>query len=337
LIYARVLVLTVSPHPVIDVWTSSQRAVDYFLAGKNPYTQSYADIYGGRYDYFPSFPYLPAYLYWATGGVILFKSAHDVRVSLLIAELLTTVCIVGIARNQRFPWTTCVLLAAVWLAFPVDLFILEEAWIDSLLLLAFAAAAWSLASNRIILSGIFLGVACSTKQYAAIGVSFFAIFAWRAYGFRGLLRMGVAALVTTLIFMAPFAVADVHQFVKYTLMSWGGALPRPDSLSFVAYLAHKYPPANEAALRALYAPYSVLAIVIWLALLAWLGVKRKPTLHDAFLGIGAATGTALLLAKQAFCNYYYFLSFFIFVSMILRPNLPVFLDRKSSRPAATPP
>jgi hypothetical protein len=320
LIYARVLVLTVSPRPFIDVWTSSQQAVEYFLDGKNPYGQTYKDIYGGRYDYFPSFPYLPAYLIWATLGMLVFKTAHDVRVSLLFAELFTTVCIVGIARKERFPWTTCALLAVVWLAFPVDLFILEQAWIDSLLLLGFAAATWALASNRLVLCGILLGVACSTKQYAALGVSFFAIFAWRTYGLRGLVKMALAAIVTTALFMVPFAVSNVHQFVKYTLMSWGGALPRTESLSFTAYLARKNPPVGEEALRALYAPYGVIAIVIWLALLVWLGIKRKPTLHDTFLGIAAATGVALLLAKQAFCNYYYFLSFFIFVSMILRSN-----------------
>ena len=318
LVETRVLVLTISPSPHIDVWTSSQRAVDYFLDGKNPYTQSYADIYNGKYDYFPSFPYLPAYLYWATLGVFLFKKAHDVRVSLLAAELITAAFIGGIARQQKLPPLTAMLLVVTWLSFPVDLFILEQAWIDELLLVAFAGAVWALASRRFVVAGIFLGVACATKQYAVLGVSFFAVYAWRNGGLRGLVRLGLATGLVAAAFMLPFALANFAQFTKYTLMSWGGALPRPDSLSFAAYWAHKQAPVGDDELRAVYKPFALVSGVVWLGLLGWLASRKRPTMRELLIATGSATGLLLLVAKQAFCNYYYFMSFFIFAAMMFR-------------------
>lgn len=320
LIYARVLVLETSTHPSIDVWTSSQRAVDYFLDGKNPYTQSYVDIYHGRYDYFPSFPYLPAYLYAATLGVWLVPTLHDVRVSLLASEVVVALFIFLLGRREKLPVFTCAMLVGVWLSIPVCLFILEQAWIDSLLLVGFAGAAWALSSRRMILAGVFLGLACSTKQYAVLGVSFFYVYAWRAHGMRAAIKIVLSSALVTAAFMLPFAVLDFKQFTKYTLMSWGGALPRTDSLSLPAYLAHKHPPANDEALRDMFHPFAIVQAVAWLGTLAWLARQHRPTLRQLFLAIGFATGVVLMVAKQAFCNYYYFMSFFVFAAMLLRPG-----------------
>ena len=327
LVYARVHVLETSTHPAIDVWTSSQRAVDYFLDGKNPYTQSYVDIYHGRYDYFPSFPYLPAYLYAATLGVWLVPSLHDVRVSLLASELVVATFLYLIARREKLPVFTSALLAAVWLALPVCLFILEQAWIDSLLLVGFAGAAWAMSSKRVVLAGVFLGVACSTKQYAVLGVSFFYVYTWRALGLRAAIKLVLSSALVTAAFMLPFALLDFKQFAKYTLMSWGGALPRTDSLSLPAYLAHQHPPQGDDALRAFYRPFAIVQGVAWLGTLGWLAWQRRPSLRQLFNAIGFATAIVLMVAKQAFCNYYYFMSFFVFVAMIFRPSRR--LDRHS--------
>lgn len=320
LVEARWAVLETSTHPAIDVWTSSQRAVDYFLDGKNPYTQSYTDIYHGRYDYFPSFPYLPAYLYAATLGVWLVPALHDVRVSLFASELVVAAFLFLIGRREKLPVFTCALLAGVWMAFPVCLFILEQAWIDSLLLVGFAGATWALSSKRVILAGIFLGVACSTKQYAVLGVSFFYVYAWRALGTRAAIKIVLASGLVTAAFMLPFAILDFKQFAKYTLMSWGGALPRTDSLSWPAYVAHKNPPHGDDELRALYHPFAILQMLGWLAPLGWLSLQRRPTLRQLFSAAGFATAVVLMVSKQAFCNYYWFMSFFVFVAMILRPG-----------------
>lgn len=320
LIWARWQVLETSTHPAIDVWTSSQRAVDYFLEGKNPYTQSYVDIYHGRYDYFPSFPYLPAYLYAATAGVWLVPSLHDVRVSLFASEIVVAAFLFLIARRENLSLLTCALVVCVWLALPVCLFILEQAWIDSLLLVGFAGAAWALSSKRVVAAGVFLGLSCATKQYAVLGVSFFYVYAWRALGLRAAVKLVVSSALVTTAFMLPFAVLDLRQFLKYTLMSWGGALPRTDSLSLPAYLAHKHPPHGDDELRALYHPFAFVQGAVWLGTLAWLAWQHRPTLRQLFGAIGFATAIVLMVAKQAFCNYYYFMSFFVFVAMILRPS-----------------
>jgi hypothetical protein len=312
LLYARIVVLRISPSPHIDVFTSAQRAVDYFLAGKNPYPQSYADIYGGTYDYRPGYPYWPGYLYWSTLGVVLFKKAHDVRVSLVGAEGLAAACLFFGLRRLRVAAPPALFLVVAWLAFPVCLFITEQAWIDPLLVLCFAAAAWALAAGRPLLAGIALGYACGTKQYALFGAILALVHVWRAHGWRGALRFGVACSVVTLLLIVPFFASAPAEFYRSSVTVPATMFPRIDALTVPAQLAHGRGPLDPEALKHLFAPYTWLGIAAFAATTAWLARRRgSATVASWLAACAVAYGFMLLFAKQAFCNYYYFLAFFV--------------------------
>lgn len=311
LVAARVLVLYASPRPFIDVFTSSVQAVNYLLAGKNPYEQSYLDIYAGRYDYKPSFPYLPGYLLWASGWAALFRGAHDVRASLLLAELLAAGCLFGMMRRLRVELSTAGLAVVLWLSFPISLFVLEQAWIDTLLLMAFAGAAWALAARKWALSGALLGLACGTKQYAFVGALFALVFVWRNGGRRAALgSLSAAAGVVALLF-APFALANLGRFYAFTVGVASGLLPRTDALTLMAFLGDKLHLPPEALAGRLSLPFTLLSLLVLGGLLFWLGRKKAPSLGELFVALSACYGWLLLLAKQAFCNYYHFLAFFL--------------------------
>src|SRR5206468_2446537 len=81
----RALTIKVSPAPSIDVYTNITLAIDYFLAGKNPYSQPYPDIYAGHGLAPPIFPYWPGLLYFVTPFRALFG---DYRYAFLASDAI---------------------------------------------------------------------------------------------------------------------------------------------------------------------------------------------------------------------------------------------------------
>ncbi len=334
LVAVRWLTLWASPTPHIDVWTSSVAAVKYFLQGLNPYTQQYTDIYAGAYDYIPSFPYLPGYLYWATAFAGVFRGGHDVRVSLVAAELLTAGVLVFLLRALRVELLAALLGAVAWLAFPIDLFVLEQAWIDPLLVLGFALAAWALAKQKWALAGVAFGFACGVKQYAAPGVLLALPYVWRLGGRRGLARFAVGGVATVVGLFAPFLVASPERFVKYTLFSWADALPRLDSLAASAWLAHTFATKTPDGLTSFYRAFTPVTLLA-LGLCGYWVWRRPPTMRQYLAATAACYGVVLLFAKQSFCNYWYFMSFFVFAAAFAPADPPEPAAR--AQPAAPPP
>ena len=66
-------------------------------------------------------PYWPAYLLWATAGVLAVPPLHDVRVSLVFAEGLLSFFLYGLLRQVGVARSLALLAVAAWLAFPIGL------------------------------------------------------------------------------------------------------------------------------------------------------------------------------------------------------------------------
>ena len=151
---AKGLVIRASPSPFIDVWTSSVAAVDFLLDGKNPYTQQYVDIYAGAYNYKPGMPYGPSFLLWSTLWASLFGGQHDVRVGLAISEVLLSLSLGAIAWRRTGDLVLAGAIALVWSSNPIGLFVLEQSWIDPLLMAALVLSFWALSERRLGLAGV---------------------------------------------------------------------------------------------------------------------------------------------------------------------------------------
>ncbi len=317
LLVTRRHVLWASPQPFIDVWNSSVQAVRYFLDGKNPYMENYVDIYGGRYDYIPSFPYLPMWLLWSTLFAWIGKGAFDVRASLVAADVIIVGALIGLGRAYWKEWERPLLAAAVWLACPISLFILEQSWIDTLLSAALALSFWFLAKRWWLAAGLAVGAACATKQYAIIAGGLLLIWVWRAGGKQAALRFFGAAAGFALALVIPFMLSDPGRFTKFTLSSWADAKPRPDSLSLAAFIAHTLDFGTPEGMQEHYSKIGWIGPAAVLALVAVLWRRKNPTLRSAIVFVGLAYGWMFEFARQAFCNYYHFVAFFFLVAALL--------------------
>ncbi len=317
LLVTRRHVLWASPQPFIDVWTSSVQAVKYFFDGKNPYMENYVDIYGGRYDYIPSFPYLPMWLLWSSLFAWFGKGAMDVRASLVGADVVITGALVGLGRVYWKEWERPLLAAAAWLACPISLFVLEQSWIDTLLSATLALSFWFLARRWWWQAGLAVGGAVATKQYAVIAGGLLLIWVWRSGGKQAALRFFGAAAGFGLALIVPFMLSDPGRFTKFTLSSWADAKPRPDSLSLAAFIAHTLDFGTPEGMQEHYAKVGWIGPAVVLALLVILFRRKTPTLRSAILFIGLAYGWMFEFARQAFCNYYHFVAFFFLVAAML--------------------
>ena len=318
LVAARVLVVMVVEDPHIDVFTTSQEAVAYLSAGNNPYAQSYQDIYRGAYNYQPAFVYWPGWLDWSMLWHRVF-GIDDVRFGLAIAEGVAAFCIVGLVVRLRQGWTAALLAAALWLSFPVGLMIIWKSWSDPLLVMSIAAAAWATAARRPLLAGIFVGCAFATKQYAVIATAFWMIYVLRAWGWRPLFRFLGGFAVSAGLLLVPFIVWDWPAFKALTIVKVLTYLPRDDALTVPAYFLQMYAEDDVEGIRWLYKVFGYMWMLITAALLVWSFLtKRRPTLWRLFGTIATSYGFMLLFASQAFCNYYYFLAFFVFLTLLAR-------------------
>jgi hypothetical protein len=308
-------VLLASPSPHIDVWTSSQKAVGFLLAGKNPYSQRYDDIYGGQYDYRPGMTYFPGWPVWSTLGALVLPGGHDVRASLVAADVLACVFLVGAMRCERVQPELWLLVVLAWLTFPIGPFVLEQSWIDRLLIACFAAAAWAFSAKRPMLAGVAMGYACAAKQYAPLGAALAFVHAWRAFGFRGALRYAAAAAAVVSLVVLPFVLIAPKDFYAFTIDAYVTQLPRPDALAVPTYYVHHAMPIDMDHIKKMYTPYSVLTLALVALVFAWMARRRTPATTASWLGATAvAYGFFWIFAKLSFCNYYFLDAFFALAS-----------------------
>lgn len=305
-------VLKASPNPNIDVFHHGVEAVNYLLNGKNPYNQPLSDLYHGAYGYVPGYIYLPVILLANTVTWYLFG---DIRVTYIIAQLIILIVLWCLGRDRNLSPMAATLLPLVWISFPITLFVLEQAWNDTLLITFTALLAWSL--NRQtqmpkawITTGIFLGLTLATKQYAAViaWVSF--LYLWHRFGPRLAIQVALLAAVVFALTILPFLLQDPQAFISHTFAEIAGYKIRQDALSWIATILVttqlETPPSQIIAI------YLLLTGITSL----WLFTQRHITLWHWSLATILIYATLFLFGKQAFCNYYHFLAFFILLAIV---------------------
>jgi hypothetical protein len=306
LLFARALAILAAPAPAIDVFVTSTLACDHALAGENPYAAEYPEIYGGKFGYTQHFFYWPAYLLWA----LPFRAwTGDIRYALLAADLLAAVGLYALAR-RTLPRSTAALVSATWLSCPVSLLVLELAWIDPVLVLGTVGLALALAWRRWLLAGLAMGALAATKQYGGL-VGVLALAYLASFDRRAALRAAVAAAAAWLAFLGPFLWLDAASFYHSTVEVYLKVPLRADALSWAAWLHNQL--GRQPAGWALAAAYLVvLAVACWH--LIW---RAQGRLAAWAATCALAYGAIFLLGKQAFCNYYYFVGFFVFLTFVL--------------------
>ena len=312
-IVAQAMVLRASPAPGIDVFTCATAAADHLLAGRNPYEQVYGDIYGGRYDYPPVMVYWPAVLLWETVARWIF---HDVRVGTLLAELIAGLFCYKTLVTLRVPRTHAWLFALGWVAFPVAPFVLEQAWMDPLLVMSFAALACALALRRPLAAGAALGLVLSFKQYGSVGAAITLVYLVRAFGPRRAAHSAAIALGTFAATILPFLAWNARALLYMTVFVPAHAGMRSDSLGLLPLLSDTVTEPWPSRITA------VATIAVTAASTAWLA-RRPVRLAEWATALVFAYMSLFLLSKQAFCNYYYFTSFFAWAAAVFLAAHPL--------------
>jgi hypothetical protein len=277
--------------------------VDYLRQGMNPYVQHYPDIYHGFYSYPSGMLYFPAVLFWLAP----FRLAlGDIRFGYIASGLLfawfLSWQLKKAGAEERWMWVCPIL----WLAFPVNLFVIEQAWVDYLLITQLVLVWVLLESRKAALSAVFLGLIFATKQYGFLITGFGLLAIWRLFGIRRAIMSAVIALMTFLACVLPFAWADWPSFKHITIDSHVASGLREDAYSMQVYLHQKLHWDMPQPL--------VTALALAGALLGVASIWRSLP-NQAFCAMAyacwTAYGFAFIFGKQAFCNYYHLVAAFV--------------------------
>jgi len=293
---------TAHPEPWIDVWHFQQKGNEELMAGRNPYAKEYQNIYYPDTNYYGpkvvtaddqriiSCPYPPFSLLLALPGYL----CGDVRWSILAAMAGSALLLVLIGRRLGLPAGHPIELIAVLLLFrPSALLMLGSTWTEPLLALMAGFAGLALASgSRIGLIFAAAGLA-AVKQYGIFCLPALAAVAplrWRDW----LWAAGLAALVAL-----PFAIWDFSALWRGVVLFQIYQPFREDSVSVLAIYARETGARPSSAIGFIMAGLIALVVV-------WRAGGRA-----IVFPVGS---TAILLAfflfnKQAFINYFWFVSY----------------------------
>jgi hypothetical protein len=285
------------PDPPIDVFIFQRDAAAALLAGQNPYTLTFPNIYGEHTPYYGpemvrggrlqfGFVYPP----WSLLMVIPGQLLGDVRISHLLATA-GSAALMGYARPGRLGF----LAATLYLFLPRSFFVLELGWTEPLVVALLALVMFCACRAPRGLPWA-LGLFLVSKQYLVLAVP--ALFRLVEAGLdrRGLRRAILGAIGLGALVSLPLALWSFRPF-WYSVGALQAHQPfRMDALSF---------PAAFAWLTGLQAPSLLAFAMAGLAMvISW---RRCPATPSGVCTTLALTYFAFFaFNKQAFCNYYHF-------------------------------
>ncbi len=283
-----VLVITISPAPIIDVWTVQQEGAAVFLDGRNPFQDVHLVDTGPRTATDVPYVYPPLHLYVSS---VAWALTHDVRYGAVLALILlgfaTRALAVKVIREQKFPAILEDAPALLIWCSPMLAFIIEQGWIDPLQLCWCSAVllAWDRPWLLAVLAGFLLG-AKQTMLLMVLPVGLALRLSWKQW-----LLIGVLAVLP----LVPWLVWDFRAY-KHANFDFLNALPsRDDALTVVVWAAQRLhltiPPAIAF-------PSAALIIVA----AGWRG--RQP-LQNATITVLTAMTLFFTFNKWAFANYYF--------------------------------
>jgi len=289
------MVIRAEPTPHIDVWHVQRLGALELIAGRDPYSALYPNIYGPRTRYLdPSLlsgdgrwvtaqPYTPLTLLLDVPGSLV----GDVRWALLAATIAAAWLIRTLGRGT----TVAELAGALLLLQPQGFWSLEHAWTEPFALLTILLAALAVTGTRgWLLPGLALGFAAASKQYVPLVVAPLCLSLSSARRWKAL---AVAAVIVAALFV-PFLAWDSAGLIRGVLEFQLRQPFRADALSWPAVVLQLGGPKLP----------TWPAFPIALAVLA-IGAGRAPSQGRALLAGATAWIAFVAFNKQAFCNYYW--------------------------------
>lgn len=276
-----------SPSPVIDVFVAEQHAAEHLLNGRNPYVYPVPDVYEQGFNV-PGYVYLPTNLLLPT---ISYALHGDVRYAFVVALLASAFLLRRLAQKNGLPRLVPELLALCFLASPRNLFVLEQSWVEPVMvLLLFAFVLLVQQKPKSMLAIVLFGLFLSTKQY----LLFFPVHAFLFWKTWWKIALAVCiALLTAL----PFVLMDFSSFWESGVMYVLSGVFRHDSLTIPSFVYHTF--GIE------FSGMWTLIVGAVCAVLTYFLFRRLDRLQGFLLTATITLFAMFLFGAQGFCNYYF--------------------------------
>jgi len=294
LIGAKILVLFASPRPYIDVYYMLQKASETLIAGHNPYRASYTQIYPAGTSYAPQLFYFPL----CVAILAPFRAlCGDIRAGYIVCDCVFVLLICRIARRAcgdsagGSARLAAYLLGLVYLANPISFFVLEQSWTEPISALLLALSLYLLTRGSHLPGTSALGFSIASKQYNIVLIPFVSLL-------RGGGKMILPVILIALVTVLPFLLASPREFIASTVLHHLGLAPQAHALNVYSLLFNRY-------------RIRIPELVSWPLLGAVFVslLRRKDRGAAAFLRASITFSfIALLILKNVFCNYYYWIS-----------------------------
>lgn len=248
----------------VDIGINTAIAEDWFAAGENPYAQqaqlqykfepgpnvevrdSNVFMYGVPYKY--GYPYYPMMFLSYLPFRLVVPGAHSVRLGNWVFLVLNLVGFLLLSRRlaPRSSALTAAAFASV-LFLGVPMFVVEsvQAAVADVVISTFALFAYvALSSGRMTLAGVLFGLAAACKLLPGPMLVLPALI-W-AWGRPGFARLLTAFLVSSLMVLLPFILADPSAFLSSTVLFYLVNHAQGDTTSAWYYLPESARPAFTA-------------------------------------------------------------------------------------------
>jgi len=308
----------------IDVEVYLREGLVALFHGHNPYAMTVPNIYpsplkelfygpggvvNGRVQ--GGYPYLPFALLAAIPGFLL----GDVRHSQLIAMVVTALVL------RRLAWDPIGRAAAVLGVASVSAIpMLTGAWTEPASVALMACLVLALERRRHAFAALSLGLLLVSKQYFVVAIPIIWLIRQWLNRRMILIALGAAAAVTLPLFLV-----DPATFWK-AIMGIQGAPLRPDSVSLLVSSVKEFgwpPPWTYGVLPVLGGGLTAITLTL-----------RAPRTPPAFAAsVGLTLLVTILLNKQAFMNYYFFVSGALLIAAVAWPEPTA---DATSEPASAP-
>lgn len=296
------LVPSASPNPQIDVFPLTKKAIEYFLNGTNPYAVEYEEKLSTLFGYRPGYGWMPG----ALVATALASLISDFRWIFALSLILSAAAVSLVAWNVRKNLEEALLFGLLWLSFPVSPFVVEQAWVDPLLIVSAGGVALGLFKRNFWFVGLSLGFHLSVKQYGMMTLAVTALWLWKKESFSYAAKTLGLALLVFLTFTLPFFLGAPKEFLQMAIFDIFGQAPRQDSFTLYALLKNHFD-INLSD------HWTVLMILGTLGAFFLKWQKAKPTLGQWALCLFISTCLGFLFARRAFCNYFHFSSYFLVI------------------------
>ena len=307
----RLLMITVSPNPAIDVFMILKEAPLKILSFINPYNTVYSTVYAGQIlDYYP---YWPVSFLLQIPFIMIF---NEPRILLIMADILSAVLLYFIGKKTL----TSEILSLIYLFRPNSNFIIEQSWLTPLTFFLVVLSYYFVTLKKDLLGGLILGLLIGIQPVFVVLAAFYGMLA------KNIRKFVLTSGFVVCIFVLPFVVWDrVNFFDKTIAVYFKDATLVPTipvymslNLNTFVHFFRGYDIPMVLSIVILSFLFLLLLKKLYLLRLKLTSKNESQYQSVVLLAVSLFLLNFYFLFRQAFINYYYLITDFIILWGVVR-------------------